>query len=634
MRKYIQATSQLQQLLSVKNYKQKSFFYGQRSLNQNTRKYFSAASENIRAVENNKILDIESKTLQEEKVMSFITTEESPIAKPVLQFIQTRAALQQLYNRKPNDGFYPQIKSLEDYDQKDVEKLLTTDKTDQIGELIQNMKENSHQCSQEFILFLASNLSDKSFELCEKLYFKMKELQIEITPLVMNFLLFNVAHFGQYKHMTQLLTEATVMDTHIDLNTFLKILTTIYIENDVSFDQSELIAHLNTLLMNDHSTQNNGLVMDLLSEYLNTNSENLNKLRENMNKQRKTQKDSSAKSSVFTQPQSEASFQEQQNLNNQRVQGFNEPSAPQSQINLNDPLPDDFNDLFTKRTDLYKTQMGRSQSNLKKLNLRNRKNHQPNHTYKHLNKYQEGLLTPDVYALQNGGQFIKNGDESQLVVEIGHLRDLDHSPENIKQLSEMMADQISKLLLQEIEKLNANEEKSSRRSPKSTSNSLYKVDLTPYTKNSNAKIHPEVKDEKFTMDNFFNTIRDIKSGQKIDFFNKTPQIHQHQQHSATDKQYFTTQEELTTDGPSIQQRGNPSKNLEKTTQQNSSGSLTTDGEEEKERKQMIKDEFLDKDNSQQSIIEKRSKQSQNTTSNNSQDQKQISGDEINPNTKL
>lgn len=31
--------------------------------------------------------------------------------------------------------------------------------------------------------------------------------------------------------------------------------------------------------------------------------------------------------------------------------------------------------------------MEKSKSNLKKLNLRNRKTHAPNHTYKHLNKY-------------------------------------------------------------------------------------------------------------------------------------------------------------------------------------------------------------------------------------------------------
>lgn len=38
------------------------------------------------------------------------------------------------------DGFYPKLKSYDEFDQKDVEKLMSTDKLDQLGDMIKNIK--------------------------------------------------------------------------------------------------------------------------------------------------------------------------------------------------------------------------------------------------------------------------------------------------------------------------------------------------------------------------------------------------------------------------------------------------------------------------------------------------------------
>ena len=46
---------------------------------------------------------------------------------------------------------------------------------------------------------------------------------------------------------------------------------------------------------------------------------------------------------------------------------------------------------------------------------------------------------------------LDSGDK--IVVDIGYLRDIDHSPQNIKELSQLMANQIESLLNKEINKM-------------------------------------------------------------------------------------------------------------------------------------------------------------------------------------
>lgn len=44
--------------------------------------------------------------------------------------------------------------------------------------------------------------------------------------------------------------------------------------------------------------------------------------------------------------------------------------------------------------------------------------------------------------------------DTQIVVDIGHLKDIDQSPKNIKELSKFMAEQFATLLNSEIKRMN------------------------------------------------------------------------------------------------------------------------------------------------------------------------------------
>jgi hypothetical protein len=58
----------------------------------------------------------------------------------------------------------------------------------------------------------------------------------------------------------------------------------------------------------------------------------------------------------------------------------------------------------------------------------------------------------------DGGELDENNlldSGDKIFVDIGYLRDIDHSPQNIKELSQLMANQIESLLNKEINKINA-----------------------------------------------------------------------------------------------------------------------------------------------------------------------------------
>lgn len=135
------------------------------------------------------------------------------------------------------------------------------------------MTADGPQTATEYLTYLAQNLSETSFELSELLYQKMKELELEITPLMMNYFLYNSAHFGQYKHLSQLLTEATICSLHVEINTYLKILTTLYFDYEVKFDRGEYILHVFNLLYKDHPSENSQLANDMLHQYVSISME-------------------------------------------------------------------------------------------------------------------------------------------------------------------------------------------------------------------------------------------------------------------------------------------------------------------------------------------------------------------------
>ena len=88
----------------------------------------------------------------------------------------------------------------------------------------------------------------------------------------MNYLLYNSAHYYKYAHMTQLITEATVLDMSIDLNTYVKLLSALYTDFNVKFERTQYIQVLMTLFGNEHCTEAFTLGNELLREFLWSNS--------------------------------------------------------------------------------------------------------------------------------------------------------------------------------------------------------------------------------------------------------------------------------------------------------------------------------------------------------------------------
>lgn len=70
----------------------------------------------------------------------------------------------------------------------------------------------------------------------------------------------------------QLLFEATIVDTPLDLNTYLKILSQIYFDYEVvHFDRKDFITYLYTLFANDHTMEDFQFGAELLQEYIESN---------------------------------------------------------------------------------------------------------------------------------------------------------------------------------------------------------------------------------------------------------------------------------------------------------------------------------------------------------------------------
>lgn len=140
---------------------------------------------------------------------------------------------------------------------------------------------------------------------------------------------------------------------------------------------------------------------------------------------------------------------------------------------------------FQRRTNLYKSQMSKSRSVLKKQNSR---------SDRHLAKYHQEEATLD--------------SDRQLVIDIGSLSEID--PKNIKELSRLMSERFEAMLHQELEAV----KRGSRDPP------VLKVDLTQASGRT-PSLH--VRDERFSLDTFYNAARQ------------------------SDGSYTTTQEELTSE---------------------------------------------------------------------------------------
>ena len=71
--------------------------------------------------------------------------------------------------------------------------------------------------------------------------------------------------------MMQLLFEATVTDIHLDMNTYLKMLSQVFFDYELKFERKEFITYLYTLFANDHTVQDFKFGVDLLQQYIENN---------------------------------------------------------------------------------------------------------------------------------------------------------------------------------------------------------------------------------------------------------------------------------------------------------------------------------------------------------------------------
>lgn len=137
-----------------------------------------------------------------------------------------------------------------------MHRLLTFGKLDEISKVIAAIDIDTLTGAPDFITYLASLIQDQSLDLSGQLHEKLVETGIVPSTLCFNYLIQSAAHFKNYPRLVQLLFEATLVDTPLDLNTYLKILSQIYFDYDVvQFDRKDFITYLYTLFSNDHTLE-------------------------------------------------------------------------------------------------------------------------------------------------------------------------------------------------------------------------------------------------------------------------------------------------------------------------------------------------------------------------------------------
>ena len=140
-----------------------------------------------------------------------------------------------------------------------------------------------------------------------------------------------------------------------------------------------------------------------------------------------------------------------------------------------------------------------------------------------------------------------NDGESQIVIDIGYLKEIDTSPQNIKQLSKMLGQQIETMLNNEIKKFGVDTTPPSKSKKPRTLNqqvtdslkNVLKVDLTQQSNLSNT-VGSQIRDEKFSLETFYSQM--------------APQTTDGAKLSDMSSSYTTTQEELTTSEGNLHQR--------------------------------------------------------------------------------
>lgn len=156
-----------------------------------------------------------------------------------------------------DDGHFPRIKPYSEYERDDLDRLVKQAKWLEVGNVIREIKPDSHTGTADFITYLASVVHDRQPELTVQLYNQLETIGIAPTSLTMNYFLQSAAHFRLYGHLMQLLYQATITDIPVDLNTYLKLLSQVYFDYEevAAFDRKDFITYLYTLFANDHTME-------------------------------------------------------------------------------------------------------------------------------------------------------------------------------------------------------------------------------------------------------------------------------------------------------------------------------------------------------------------------------------------
>ncbi len=66
----------------------------------------------------------------------------------------------------------------------------------------------------------------------------------------------------------QLLLETSVLNIKLDINTYMKLLTGVYINLDGKINRHEIIDYLFSMLNNDHAYENSAFVTEIVQAYV------------------------------------------------------------------------------------------------------------------------------------------------------------------------------------------------------------------------------------------------------------------------------------------------------------------------------------------------------------------------------
>ena len=175
---------------------------------------------------------------------------------PPLKFVQDNEFLiQKLTPRAPADRLYPKVKQLDELNSEDIAALIKNSNLGRIKELLESDAPALFErpCptngdKKRLLDCVVSKLHDVDGELLKILHSRVASSEglIHLTDLNYNFMLQNACNFNQHDFLAQLLFEATVTGRKIELQTYIKVIVTLYV--DMAHLKTKARQDLNSLL--------------------------------------------------------------------------------------------------------------------------------------------------------------------------------------------------------------------------------------------------------------------------------------------------------------------------------------------------------------------------------------------------